>query len=161
MSKFGAKEKLHLNEVFEEMRGASADTRFLHRLHCVQLVAQGCSRSDVARWFNNDPSSIARWMRHFQRFGVEGLRDEQKPGRPAKLGAEQLKALKRELGYPPSKYGHTGHYKWSGKVLASHLEEKYSLTLSTRQCQRLLRQLQASTNVMPKHSAPSLKNYSI
>ena len=97
-------------------------------------------------------------MRHFQRFGAEGLRDEQKPGRPAKLDAEQLKTLKRELRYPPSRYGQTGCYKWSGKVLASHLERTYFLTLSTRQCQRLLQQLQPSADLTQNHHALNQKN---
>lgn len=142
MPKLNNREKETLSDALKDASKSSLEACFLHRLHCVQLVAQGSSAQEVAHLFNDDPSSVARWVRHFKAFGVEGLRDDQKPGRPASLDPDQLRALQQLLGRTPAAALGYGGDHWSGKLLASHVEEQYGLSLSVRQCQRLLRQLQ-------------------
>jgi len=130
-----------LSHTLKQVVRRSAEAHFLHRLHCVQLVAQGHSAHVVARWFNDDPSSVARWVRQFKREGIQGLMDQQKTGRPARLNPAQRYSLSKELLQPPEALGYHNSSNWNGKLLASHLERHYGMHLSVRQCQRLMRQL--------------------
>ena len=114
--------------------------RFLHRLHCVLLVARGCSCYQVAEWFREHPSTIERWVHHFLQFGAEGLRDEQRTGRPAKLRDDQRKRLQNDVSNEPGAFGYERNI-WHGRLLQDHLERHYCIKLSVRQCQRLLKQL--------------------
>jgi transposase len=140
----------------EELKG-TADARFLHRLHCVLLVVLGHCAKEVAVWFFNDPSTVARWVRHFKRFGVEGLREEKRTGRPAALDRQRRLELSEVIGQPPMAYGFTDAKRWNGKLVAAYLKSRYQLVFSVRQCQRLLRQLRteaSSTDAPPASEEP-------
>ncbi len=137
-----------LSQALGEATNSSTNMRLNHRLHAVLLIAQGCRINEVARWFDDNPSTVARWVRHFSAFGVLGLRDDHKTGRPTKLDADALLRLAQELDQQPTTLGYPFN-QWSGKRLASHLESCYSVTIGVRQCQRLLQQLHP-----PKESKP-------
>jgi len=118
----------------------SEEARFLHRMHCVILIGQGYSCQKVAKLFDTDPSTVARWIRHFKEVGIVGLRDNQKPGRPCKISTKQRNTLEQDLIKTPADLGYTGA-RWDGKLLAIHLQRQYDVSLGVRQCQRLIRQL--------------------
>ena len=132
----------------------SAEARFLHRLHCVLLVLQGCSGQEVAQWHADDPSSVARWVRRFDECGLEGLREGRRSGRPGKLESKHLQALTEDLEKPPNVFGYA-KASWNGTLLSAHLKEKYRVSLSVRQCQRLLRQLSTASPRPKDIGAPS------
>lgn len=116
----------------------SCEQRFLHRLHCVLLIAEGRSCYEVARWFGEDPRTIERWVHALDLHGVEGLREHHAGGRPAKLAGEQAQRLALDLQNPPRLSGYPKR-EWSGKLLKQHLAGSYGVKLSARQCQRMLR----------------------
>jgi len=149
MPKLDAGDINTLSRALDEAINSSTDMRFIHRLHSLLLVAQGRCVNEVARWFNDDPSTVARWIRHFKLYGVLGLQDDHKSGRPSKLDHDALRKLTQELDQHPGTLGHSAEH-WDGKLLASHLEKHYGVSMSVRQCQRLLRQLQP-----PEENQPS------
>jgi len=100
---------------------SSADARFLHKLHCVFLVRQGLCASTVAQYFNYSPSTVSRWVRQFNKFGPEGLKESCKSGRPKPLNSEQLQKLKEHTAQLPIKFGYN-YPAWDGKCLQGHLE---------------------------------------
>ena len=118
----------------------SSEQRFLHRLHCVLLIAEGRSCYEVARWFGGDPRTIERWVHALDLHGIEGLREHPAGGRPAKLASAQAQRLALDLQKPPHVSGYPKR-EWSGKLLTQHLEGSYGVKLSARQCQRMLRRL--------------------
>ncbi len=71
----------------------SPRARLLHRIHSVALVAYGLSASEVARIFDDSPRAVAYWVKRFMQFGLAGLEEESKPGRPSKLNPAQMKKL--------------------------------------------------------------------
>jgi len=122
----------------------NCESRFLHRLHCVLLVAQGSSCYQVAEWFGEHSCTVERWVHYFHEYGLEGLKDEQKTGRPRKVRDDQFKRLQGEISRNPFELGYDQH-GWNGKLLKTHLEHHYGIELSVRQCQRLLNQLLHNT----------------
>jgi transposase len=121
----------------------SCEPRFLHRLHCVLLIAEGRSCYEDARWYGEDPRTIERWVHALNGYGIEGLREHHGGGRPTKLTDEQLQYLALDLQKPPRVCGYPER-RWSGKLLMQYLEDRYGVKLSARQCQRIMRRL-AST----------------
>lgn len=140
MRKLEISDKPALISACKEEITRNREFRFLHRLHCVLLVAQGCSCYQVAAWFGEHPCTVERWVHYFQEYGIEGLKDEQKTGRPRKVRDDQLKRLQGEISKKPFELGYNQN-GWDGKLLQTHLAHCYDTKLSVRQCQRLLNQL--------------------
>ncbi len=120
----------------------SCEKRFLHRLHAVLLVSLGHSSQDVALWFQDTPRTVARWVRACAGAGVEALHNHPAAGRPARLTAAQSARLAQALAGSPQACGH-GQLHWSGKLVARHVARDTGVSLSVRQCQRLLKAARA------------------
>ena len=118
----------------------SGESRYDHRLHGLLLVAGGQTCQQVAELFGEDRRTIQRWVKTFEKYGLDGLRDGQRPGRPRKLSSQQCRALEKDLRRSPDEFGLTGHL-WDGKLLAEHLDRHYAVKLGVRQCQRLFKQM--------------------
>jgi len=116
------------------------DARYDHRLHCVSLVATGMPCEQVARVFGDSPRSVAGWVRRFDTRGLAGLAEGNHSGRPGRLTAEQLEAVRGWLRQSPTQAGLNVNL-WDGKTLAQCLREHYQIHLGVRQCQRLFHQL--------------------
>jgi transposase len=129
-----------LRELIHAAVKGSDEQRYLHRLHCVLLVAEGRSCYEVARWFGESPRTIERWVHALDDRGMEGLREHHGGGRPARLTAAQAQRLATELQRVPDAQEYPKR-AWSGRLLTKHLQGTYGIKLSARQCQRLLRRL--------------------
>lgn len=114
----------------------SAQTRYLHRLHSVLLVSLGRSCYEVAHWFGDHPRSVERWVHAFESSGDPGLHDHHHGGRRARLMLQQLDALAQDLTQSPSAMGYC-QTRWSAKLIAHHVQLRFGVELSARQCLRL------------------------
>lgn len=140
MHKLNLSSARSVRELIHASVTASCEQRFLLRLCCVLLIAEGRGCYEVARWFGEDPRTIERWVHALDEHGVEGLREHHVGGRPAKLSGDQVQRLALDLQKPPHISGYPKR-EWSGKLLTQHLEGYYGIKLSARQCQRMLRRL--------------------
>ncbi len=122
------------------------DLRYLHRIHVVSLVANGCNCHDVAMWYELTTRTVERWVHQYENTGCNGLRGDQNPGRPHKLSEIELESIGRDIGRSPSDLGYKGE-RWKGSVLAVHVQEFFDISLSERQCQRLIKQFGSSGEV--------------
>lgn len=116
------------------------DARYDHRLHCVSLVAAGIPCEQVALYFGDSPRSVVNWVRRFDRQGLAGLAEGNHSGRPGRLSAEQMEAVRAIIRKPPAEAGLTANL-WDGKTLAQWMQERFQVPLGVRQCQRLFHQL--------------------
>lgn len=118
----------------------SEESRYDHRLHGLLLVCNGHSCEQVGELFGEDRRTIQRWVSRFERDGLEGLREGERPGRPGRLSSEQWQRLERELRGSPRdlRFAQT---MWDGKLLSEHLRRNYKVKLGPRQCQRLFAQM--------------------
>jgi len=120
--------------------GRSEESRYDHRLHGVLLVANGQSCHGVAELFGEDPTTVQRWVRRFEKRGFEGLRDGERSGRRRSLDERQWRQLQRDLRRDPEQFGHSQGL-WDGRLLSAHLEKHYGIDLGVRQCQRMFHQM--------------------
>lgn len=125
--------------IHEEIQ-RSDESRYDHRLHGVLLVSQGFSALEVAGLLDQSPRSVQYWVRRFNEDGFAGLREGERPGRPAALGETDLELLGQDLRQPPEAFGYAQNL-WDGKLVQHHLAEQYGVQLGVRQCQRLFTRL--------------------
>lgn len=125
----------------------SPESRYDHRLHGLLLVASGLSCTAVAETFGESPRTVQRWIRAFQRHGLDALREGARPGRPPLLNAQTWSSLVTDVQRSPAAFGQK-RGPWDGKTLAVHLEKYYQVVLGVRQCQRLLRRIGAQQRTL-------------
>lgn len=118
----------------------SADALFLHRLHCVALVAAGHGCDVVAAAFGDDTRSVQRWVRLFEDGGAGALAGRKRPGRPPKLDGVALAALREVLARPAAGGGPAGE-GWTAEGLRGEIERRFGIGYSRRHCARLLEAL--------------------
>ena len=117
----------------------SEESRYDHRLHGVLLVAQGLTCPEVGHLLGDAPRTVEYWVRRFEDRGLAGLTEGERPGRPSRLGAAQLREVNRVLRSRPTDAGMPVNL-WDGKTLAAWIAKEYGIQLGVRQCQRLFRQ---------------------
>lgn len=118
----------------------SEESRYDHRLHGLLLVTGGQSCRQVAELFGEDGTTVQRWVRRFEKGGLDALREGERSGRPRTLDAAQWRELQGELRKSPREFGLQATL-WDGPVLSEHLQCRYEVRLGVRQCQRLFRQM--------------------
>jgi transposase len=118
----------------------SQESRYDHRLHGVLLVAQGMTCPQVASLLGDAPRTVENWVRRFEKHGLSGLVEGDRPGRPTRLTEEQVHEIEALLRKPPVSAGRDIGL-WDGKTLSSYIAERYQIDIGVRQCQRLFRQL--------------------
>ena len=79
----------------------SDESRYDHRLHGLLLVAGGQSCQQVAETFGENSRTVQRWVKRFEEYGLDGLREEERPGRPTTLDTKQWAALGRDMRRTP------------------------------------------------------------
>lgn len=116
------------------------EARYDHRLHAILLVGQGMSSPKVARYLGDAPRTVQTWMKRFDEGGFAGLSDQEGRGRKSRLSEEQFEEIGQVLRKRPEENGMNGNL-WDGKLLSEFIKKRYLVTLCTRQCQRIFRQL--------------------
>lgn len=114
--------------------------RYFHRLHVVLHVLHGASSYEAAQIYGHSPRTIECWVHRLLSYGLAGLREGDRPGRPSRLSSSEQERLRNEIRLSPRELGYDQNL-WDGLLLSHHLEGHYSISLSVRQCQRLFHQL--------------------
>jgi transposase len=94
----------------------------------------------VSELLGDAPRTVAYWVRRFERDGLGGLTEEERPGRPRRLSEDHIQDIDEALRRQPSDFGLTGNL-WDGKTLSAYVKSQWDVGLGARQCQRLFRQL--------------------
>jgi len=124
----------------EEEISAKPEGRFYHRIHLILLMTQGMTCEAVASLYKRPLRTVQRWVKELNDGGLDALRDESKSGRPTRLNAQQIAELKDDLASGPQRFSFSQGF-WDGPLLAHHIETKYGIKLSVRQCQRFFHRL--------------------
>lgn len=123
----------------DEISG-TCEGRYYHRLHVVLHVLHGASAYEAARLYGDSPRSVEYWLQRLVSQGLAGLEECDRPGRPGRVSPSEKQKLRSEIRRSPRDLGYDQNL-WDGVLLSHHLEERYAVSLSVRQCQRLFHQL--------------------
>ncbi|NBE84119.1 IS630 family transposase [Micromonospora rubida] len=104
-------------------RRAKSSQVLAMRSRIVLACAEGASNTDVARDLGVHLSTVGKWRRRFLKLRLDGLMDEQRPGRPPSISLDQVEdVVVTTLERTPRNATH-----WSRKSMA----EKSGLSKST------------------------------
>lgn len=129
----------HVAFVLQDEIRRSEEARYDHRLHAVLLVAKGMSCPKAAELLGDSERTVRFWIDRYLRDGLQGLIEEERPGRPGRLTADQIERIGTVLRVTPEDVGLRGI--WDGKTLSAFIHQEFDIDLGVRQCQRLFRQL--------------------
>lgn len=118
----------------------SYEARYDHRLHAILMVAHGMSCRNVSELLGDSPRSVAYWVQRFEKEGLAGLADAERPGRPTRLDGVQIDQIQAALRLKPADFGFTANL-WDGKLLSHFINQQFGIPIGVRQCQRIFRQL--------------------
>lgn len=114
----------------------SEEARYDHRLHGILLACRGHSSYAIADMFGQNPTTVQRWIRAFEKRGLAGLQDCERSGRPTSLTPKQFREIDAVLRKTPRDFGYEQNL-WDGNMLSYHIAHTYKIALGTRQCQRI------------------------
>ncbi len=80
----------------------TAQYRFVQRIKAILLAAEGKNNKQIARKVGLSVVAISRWRNRFVKYGVEGLKDLPRPGKPAKYGHSERLRMVDIACQPPS-----------------------------------------------------------
>lgn len=118
----------------------SNESRYDHRLHGVLLVGSGLRTYELAELFGQSARTVQYRVQRFERRGLAGPQEIERPGRPARLAPATLQQVGKGLRRDPPELGYA-QTLWDGKLLSHHLDATYHVYLGVRQCQRLFARL--------------------
>jgi transposase len=124
----------------EDAIKSNPEGRYFHRLHLVLLLAKGKKCSEVAELFCEPLRNVQRWAKELNEHGLDALKDLDHSGRPTRLTSQQIDELKTDIEKGPLQLGFTQGF-WDGPLLAHHIQTKYTVSISVRQCQRFFHQI--------------------
>ena len=104
-------------ELINLARSRSAEARLVERARMVLACLDGKRNTDVAHALGVRPNTVGLWRTRFAAKGMAGLRDQPRPGKKPKYGAELRLRLLRQLEVPPP----PGLAGWDGGTLAAAL----------------------------------------
>lgn len=103
-------------------RQPKAQRRHSDRARIILKAADGMSNLEIAQTIGTRPATVSKWRVRFESEGLEGLRDDYRPGRPPTGGdaAAFRDRLLAQLDEDPPE----GYAKWNGRLLAEKLGVK-------------------------------------
>jgi transposase len=111
-------------------RAGTSEQRMVERAKVILLAHEGKSNLEIARHLKTRPARVSKWRQRFREQRLNGLRDADRQGRPARYDQTTENRVLRLLDEaPPEGYG-----KWSGALVAQALGD-----VSDAQVWRVLR----------------------
>jgi len=107
-------------------RSSSIRAGLAQRARIVLLAADGVSNTEIAELVGVSRPTVIAWRDRYDSSGMQGLHDEQRPGRPRTVDRSEI--LAATLTPPPAKLGIT---HWSSRLLADYLKVDASTVLRT------------------------------
>jgi transposase len=118
----------------------STDWREARRRRALELKNEGWSQREIAEAFGVSEAAVSQWMARAREGEVAGWRTVQRPGRPPRLSAEQLRLLPDKLSHGAEAYGFLGDV-WTCARVAVVIREEFGVSYHKAHVSRLLKQL--------------------
>src|SRR5829696_135432 len=96
-------------------RAGTVEARIARRARLVLLAADGVSNREIGAIVDMHYNEVAVWRRRYGEFGLAGLGDEERPGRPCVYDHDDVLLLVKTVTEPPS----NGATRWTMEALAA------------------------------------------
>jgi transposase len=96
----------------------SLEWRLVERARIVRMLLDGEPVKKVALEFGAGQNTVIKWRNRFSEYGIKGLHDQPRSGKPAKYDSTFRNQVLQTLELPPPK----GQACWDGPAIASHLK---------------------------------------
>src|SRR5215207_6437709 len=117
-------------------RAGTVQARLAKRARLVLLAADGVSNRDIGDRIDMHYNQVAVWRRRYGQFGLAGLGDEERPGRPCVYDHDDVLLLVKTVTEPPS----NGATRWTMEALAAVMNG-HGVAISPSQVWRICRAL--------------------
>lgn len=105
-----------------------------HRLQAIKALLLGIDHAAVAELYSVTRQTLLVWIKAFNKQGIDGLIDKQRPGRTRKIPVEQTRQLKDLLRHPSK--ADIAH--WTAKKFHGYLSEQLRIECGYRTVVRWL-----------------------
>ena len=118
------------------MRSATVEARTAKRARIVLLAAQGVGNRAIGELVDMHYNQVAVWRRRYEEFGLAGLDDEERSGRPCVYDHDDVLLLVKTVTEPPP----DNAARWTMEALAEAMAAN-GVPISASQCWRICRAL--------------------
>ena len=118
----------------------SRDEMESRRLLAAQDLQTGLTQSQVARKFGVSRTTASRWNRSLSGKGIDALKKRRAPGRPSRLTAEQLTALKDLYESGPRAAGFDSD-RWTTAKFADAIMARFAIKYDPDHAGRIMHRL--------------------
>jgi transposase len=117
--------------------------RVAKRLRAVLLNGEGRTSGELADILPSPRSKVSEWLSRYEAYGVEGLLEGYRPGRPASLTDQQREKLGDILDSGPVAYGLDAGV-WTSPMIAWVIEQEFDIHYHPGHVRKLLHGLNFS-----------------
>jgi transposase len=114
--------------------------RVARRFHAVILNSEGHTSGEVARVLKAPRSKVSLWLSNYNEYGVEGLLEGHRCGRPGELNETQGQALADIVESGPVAYGFDCGV-WTSPRIARVIEEEFGIHYHSGHVRKVLRRM--------------------
>ncbi|HWE51188.1 MAG TPA: helix-turn-helix domain-containing protein [Bryobacteraceae bacterium] len=107
------------------------------RLAAARELLTGTTQSQVARRYGVSRTTASRWQRSIVQKGMDGLRKRRATGRPSRLTADQVDAIRQMYFEGASAHGFSRD-RWTTGRLAEAIERKFGIRYDQDHVGRLM-----------------------
>jgi transposase len=118
------------------VRMGTVETRAARRARIVLLAAEGWSNRDIAERVGMHYNQVGVWRKRYGEFGLAGLLDNERPGRPHVYDRDHVLLLVKQLTEPPPESA----TRWTKEALAKAMAT-HGVPMSASQAWRICKAL--------------------
>lgn len=132
-------------ETLEKLNKNGSTPRIRMRAHSILLSFKNLSINEIAEIYSVNRDTVSSWLKSWEKFGVQGLKDKSRPGAPSKLTEDDKKILEKLISQHPS----------SPKTVLAMFTEQTKKTISSSTLKRFSKSLELSWKRVRKSSKPN------
>ena len=124
------------DELKRRVRSNTVEARDAERARLVLMAADGASNREIGATIGMHYNQVAVWRRRYSEFGLVGLADGERSGRPPVYGHDDVLLLVKTVTEPPP----DAATRWTMEAIAQRLSE-HGVPISPSQVWRICRSL--------------------
>lgn len=103
----------------------AAHKRSSHRLLAIKSLIMEFPFEAVAKLFSVSTKTLSRWVGHFNEYGIDGLIEKERSGRPARIDRQKAPTLVEALEDP----SRAGYEHWTGRKYHGYIQQQLGIEL--------------------------------